>query len=727
MAADPSDAPQRLRFALKSALLATTIAVIGLPINHLFYYFLLVIFVVVLAVGRVSARRRLWGAAIVVVLAAATARIAVDVPRIEEGHNIFLPGGQDDALVTGLPADVYRAMAAEFDRAYPPEIRCKPGAPWCWQNSARPKQVYAFSFDGIYDKPAYSRRVTGIDFSDAEWQRLGFVNDINYNWYSTPDDVGRGRPRRGLQRLLHPWQITMPHFVMFNFPAAFVGSQLCWRGTVLWEGTDGSFTSLPQADLACRELAPDDAGKRIFGLAISSNSPLAMTLRPTMKIWLLQLFHPMLAFLVAGALLFLLVRWNPRRLIFPFTFIALSLVAIALTDSTLLGGLRPFDGGNDGLVFDGWSRIMAQQFLAGDIVGALKGIEPVFYFTPGSRYLRTAEHLLFGETYLGYVSLLLLLPFLAFCLFRRYFAAHTSLAVALIFIAVPLGALFGSTFYLYVKHAAHGFGDSAAAILFLAGIVALIGQSRAGPSSRFAPAFGGALLLAIAVFVRPNLAVGAAVLLGGAGLAALWQRQAWRLAGMCIGFLPVFGMALHNWYYGAVFVLFSSHTSIDAAMPMPPHAYPAALWELLRFDFAGGDLARGALQIRRLLIGPSESVVMVPVHAAAFAIIFRVLLSRRYEGWLRLLAASTLGLYTPALSFIYSSRYQILAWLLTLLICFVWMRDEGLPWLERRYPGLQVGAARHPVLAWLARGLDGFARAAGMASALPRPVAISAA
>jgi hypothetical protein len=728
MPADPSDAPQRFQLVFKLVMLAAMVAVIGLPINHLFHYLLLVLAVIVLTVSRVTARRRSWAIAIVVVLAAMVGRIAVDVPRIEEGHNAFLPDGVDNALVSGLPPDVYRAMAAELDRAYPPEIRCQPGTPWCWQNSERPKRVYAFSFDGIYDKPAYSRRVTGIDFSDAEWQRLGFVNELTYNWYTkSTTDVDRGRPRRGLQRLYRPWHITMPHFVMFSFPAAFVGSQLCWRGTVLWEGADQRFTPLPRSDGACRELAPADVGKRIFGLGIARDAPLAMRLQPTAGIRLLQLYQPALALLVVVALLFLLLRWHPRRLVLPLTLVGLSLLVMTANDATLLGGLRPFDGGDDGLVYDGWSRVMAQRLLAGDIIGALQGLEPVFNFTPGSRYLRTVEHFFSGETYFGYVSLLLLLPLLVFCLFRRYFAARTALAAALIFIAIPAGALFGSTFYLYVKHAAHGYGDTAAAVLFLAGIITLIGRSRRGPSARFVPAFGAALLFAVAVCVRPNLAIGAAILLGGAGLAALWQRQDWRLAGLCIGFLPVFSMALHNWYYGGVFVLFSRHTGIAAAMPMPPQAYLAALWDLLRLDFGSGDLARGALQLRRLLVGPSESVAMIPVHAAALVTIVRVLLSRRYDGWLRLVAAAALGLYTPALFFIYSDRYQILAWLLTLLICFVWMRDEGLPWLDRRFPGFVDRVRRQPAVAWLARGLHGFARAAGMIPASQRPAAISAA
>ncbi|MEA2981831.1 MAG: hypothetical protein QOF09_3654 [Alphaproteobacteria bacterium] len=727
MPAEPGDAPQRLQLALKLVVLALMAAVIALPINHLFYYLLLLISVIVLAVSRVTSQRRFWTAAIIIVAVAITTRIAVEVPLIEEGHNVFLPGGSGNALVTGLPPDVYRAMTAEFDRAYPPGTRCQPKTPGCWQDSEPPKRVYAFSFDGVYDKPAYSRRVTGIDFSDVEWQRLGFVNELAYNWYTKSDDVGRGRGRRGWQRLLHPWHITMPHFVMFRFPAAYAGSQLCWQGTLLWEGPGERFAPLPHTDFSCRPLAAGDVGKRIFGLAISPNSPLAMTLRPTATIGLLQLYRPALALLVVGSLLVLLLRWTPRRLVYPLTLVALSLVVIAASDSTLLGGLRPFDSGDDGLVYDGWSRIMAQQLLAGDVVAALKGIEPVFNFTPGSRYLRTVEHLLFGETYLGYVSLLLLLPFLVFCLFRRYFATRAALALALIFIAIPVGALFGSTLYVYVKHAAHGYGDPAAAVFFLAGMIALIGRSRQGPHPRFAPAFAAALLFAAAVCVRPNLAIGAAILLGGAGVAALWQRQGWRLAGMCIGFLPVFSMALHNWYYGGVFVLFSSHTGIAAAMPMPPQAYAAALWDLLRLDAGGGDVARGALQIRRLLLGPSESIAMIPVHAAALAIVVRVLLSRRYDGWLRLIAAATLGLYTPALFFIYSDRYQILAWLLTLLICCVWMRDEGLPWLDRRFPGLLDGAARQPAVAWLARRLDGFARAAGMVPAARRPAAISAA
>ncbi len=727
MPADPTDAPRRWQPILKLAVLAAMVAAAGLPINDLFSYALMAVAVIVLAVGRITSRRWSWAVAGVIVAAALGAKVAVDVPRIEEGHNVFLPGGAANALVAGLPPDVYGAMAAEFDEAFPPARRCNATSAGCWQAGGRPDRVYAFSFDGIYDTSVYSRRVTGIDFSDAQWHRLGFVNELAYNWNIRASDVARGQRERGVRRLLNPWRITMPHFMMFSFPAAFAGSELCWQGKVLWEGPGERFAALRHADWACRTLAPGDAGKRIFGLAISPDAPLAMKLRPGPAIRFYQLVEPALALIVVMSLLFLLLRWQPRRLLLPLTLVGLALVVIVLSDASLLGGVRPFDDGDDGLVYDSWSRTMVQRLLAGDVLRALEGMEPVFYFTPGSRYLRAVEHMIFGETYLGYASLLLLLPPLVFSMFRRFVATRVALAAVLVFVAVPVGALFGSTFYNYVKHAAHGYGDSAAAVMFIAGTLALVGRTRWGPCARFSPAFAAGLLFALAVFVRPNLAIGTAVLLGGAGLASLWQRQGRRLAGLCIGFLPVFGMALHNWYFGGVFVPFSSHTAMAQSIPMPPLAYVSALWELLRLDFAGENLARGGLQIYRMLIGPSESFAMAPVHAAALAIVVCVLSSRRYEGWLRLIAAATLGLYSPALFFIYSDRYLLVAWLFTLLVCCVWMRDEGLPWLRMRHPGLVEGIERHPAVAWMVRPLDRFARAAGIVPAMRARAAISAA
>src|SRR5258708_38116005 len=118
-------------------------------------------------------------------------------------------------------------------------------------------------------------------------------------------------------------------------------------------------------------------------------------------------------------------------------------------------------------------------------------------------------------------------------------------------------------------------------MLFLVSLLLLVGRTQAGPRIGFAAAFGAGLLFALALFVRPNLAPAAGVLLAGAGLAALWQGQYRRIAGLCIGFLPLLGVPLHNWVFGGVLVLFTS-TSTKAIF-MPPSAYLAAFSELLQF------------------------------------------------------------------------------------------------------------------------------------------------
>ncbi len=239
----------------------------------------------------------------------------------------------------------------------------------------------------------------------------------------------------------------------------------------------------------------------------------------------------------------------------------------------------------------------------------------------------------------------------------------------------------------------------------------LVGRAETSPRDRFAPACGAGLLFALALFVRPNLAPGAGILLAGAGLAALWQMQLWRAAGMCLGFLPVFGMALHNWVYGGVFVLFTTSTAV--AQSMPPSAYVAALSELLRLDFSGEHVTQALRQLGAWLAGPSELVVMAPLHVAALAVLLRMALRRGSDPWLRLTAWAVLAQHCVNLFFLTYGRYYYLTWLLTLLVVAVWVHDEGVALARRRLPALAQWMARvahYPACAALTRALDRIAR-----------------
>ena len=131
---------------------------------------------------------------------------------------------------------------------------------------------------------------------------------------------------------------------------------------------------------------------------------------------------------------------------------------------------------------------------------------------------------------------------------------------------------------------------------------------RPGEHRNFSSAFFGALLLALAIWVKPIVAPGAAVLLGGAGIAALYcgnGRGSWAWT----GFIPVFLMALHNWIYGHVFVLFWSNADHSAVLVMPPSAYAALHASRLDLMANFWDASSGK---SRWLTGPAESLATIP-------------------------------------------------------------------------------------------------------------------
>ena len=700
---------------LKLAALVLVVAALGLPINDLFRYALLVGAAVLVVAGTIAVRVAPWLGALAAVALCVLGQILFAAPRIEEGENVFIIDASGGALEAGLPREAFRRMLQEFDAKYLHERRCAASQDGCWRGQGFPTQTFAFSADGIFQRPAYSRRVTGIDFSDPIWLRLGFINELSYNWNSQVSELARAHRDRRSAAFLHQWTLAMPWFVMYRFPADFVGSALCWRGEVLWEGGGEQFAAVTHGDMACRTLTPDDVGRRIFGVAIAHD--LAMRLDPTWPVRLRQLVEPALALAASAAVLALIVRVRARRLVLPLALIAATLLVALLNDASFLGGVRPFDSGDDGLVYDGYARVILQRLLAGDIAGTLEGGEAVFYYTPALRYLRAAEHVVFGESYLGYLSLILLLPFLVFALFRRFLPMTWALALTLIFAAIPVGIGFGSSLVQYVKWAARGFADPAAYVLFLAGFVLLLGRLDEDPRERFARAFGAGLLFALALAVRPNIAPAAGVLLAGAGIAALVQREFARAVGLALGFAPVFALALHNWIYGGAFVLFTTTATHPLLMVMPPSAYLAALGELAHGEVAGEHVVRALKQIGAWLAGPSEAIVMAPLNAAAVAVLLRVMLMRAADPWLRLTAGATLAQHAVALVYASAGRYTYLTWLFTLLVVAAWVHGEGLNLLRRYCPRFSARMAKHPGRLALARGLQ---RMAGMLERCPR-------
>jgi len=685
---------------LRFAALLLAVALVELPINSVLAYALLLAMAVVIFTGEMRVTVRAWMAALIVVSVAVAGQMLLAPPRIDEGHNVFLPNAP---VLRALPPEVYAVLSNEFEALYPPDKRCAPTEFGCWQwpGNGVPDRLYAFSADGILHKSKASRAAAALDFTDPVWLGLGFINERQYNWTGT-SDLKRAERDRRIWMGLHRWHFTMPWFEMIRLPQAYVGGEFCWRGLMMWEGAGEQFSRWPGE--GCRAIEPADAGRRVFGLAVRPGT-LAMRLVPPWSVWLMDMARSVLLLAAGVALVLTLMRLDVRRAAMPLAFIGIAVGMIVLDDGTFLGGLRPFDGGDDGLWYDGLSRILLQKLMAGDLRGALEGGETVFYYGgPGLRYFRALEHIVFGESTLGYLSLVLLMPILLWALFRRFLPEPWPAALTFVFIAVPVGAAFGTTFLNYTKWVARGFADPLAYILFVAGLVVLLGP-RDQTDNRATPAFFGALLLVLGLSMKPIVAPCAAVLLTGFGLAALLQKQWARVAGLCLGTLPVFWMALHNWVFGQRLVLFSANSADSNLLVLPPSAYVGALRQL-----ASGDLGGLAAIVRQLadwLGGPSESYWTIPLNAAGVAIlVFVVLRGRAFDPWLRLVAGAALAQH--AVAFFYNAmvgRYHFLTWLLTMVVAMVWLEAVGVGFLARRYPLLCARIMSLPTTRWLSSGL----------------------
>ena len=664
----------------RTAVLILGVAAAGLPINSLCTYALLLCAAVLIFCGDVVLGARRWTIAIACCLAAALLPLLIAPAPITEGENLFLPGKPGNVLERELPPDVYNFMRSRFDAVYPSGSRCK-GDSAC-SNMGVPDRLYAFSADGVFGDGGASRQVRSIEFSDPVWLRLGFVNDQIYNWDTDAPDVHRGDRDRRFWMGWRRWHIAVPFFLMYRFPADYVGSQLCWRGDVLWPDGAGHYQPLTNTQTGCRELRNGDVGRPIFAASIAPES-LAMRLHAPFPVQ----FHNLLCALAAVAAivvtLALLVRVRLRETLPVFALIGLALIVIAVDDMSFIGGWRPMDGGDDGLFYTGVGRQILQHLLAGDIRSALIGGEAVYYYGgPGLRYFRALEMILFGDSNLGYLSLVLLMPILVWLLFRRFLSEIFAWRLAFIFALLPIGEVFGTSLFHYAKWAARGFADPLSHIFLIWGIVVFVGINEKAASR--AAALGGAFLLALAVFEKPIVAPMAGIVLAGAGLFALYARDWKRAAALCIGFAPVLLMPLHNLYFGNEFVLLSKNAQLPGAYAMLPSGYVAALLELVRFDFTGPNLHAALAQIGAWLSGPSGTAIFIPLHLAAVLIVFALTLrGRDMDPWLRVIGAAVIAEYGAALIYIVAARYYFPMWLLTLLIVCVFIERRLPAWLER--------------------------------------------
>jgi 2-polyprenyl-3-methyl-5-hydroxy-6-metoxy-1,4-benzoquinol methylase len=695
-------------------ILALVFMILGVPVNDFWRFLLLTVAVMALCFGSVRFESRRWLAALGSVVAVVAVNWLVPSPRIEEGHNVYIPVGASlDVFEKELPPDAQRQMKRIFDQSYIDDPKNLPGSPDWWQAPEfmqRPSRfvdrVFSTSSDALWQRPKYSRTVDAVDFTSQEQARIGAINRRVYNFYQLPKKTIH-QSKSGFYTSARIDRKSMPFFMMLELNDALIGGEICWKGQTLWEGEDEKFSLVDHAKQSCREVGENDKGKRLFALAIAPDRPLALTVYPNLgqriSLWLkaaLRLFGVL-------AVLFALVRIRSvDQLLLPVGAAVSTFSTTAIIAPGFLTGFVTQHGGNDGLTHESFGFDISQAMARGDIAAALRGDENIFFFMPGLRYLKGLEDLLFGDTNFGLLLCTIFIPVFLYYLLRRMLPLRWAVWLIVIFMFTPIFERMGFAQFLYVREMAKGFPEPVGYGAFLAAL-ALVAWSipvrnAASPFSPM-PAVLIGLVLALGVAMRPNLALAAALLLLMVGAWLLLERRWKEFVALGLGFAPILLIPWHNWYFGGKFVPLTSAALISATFITPPSVYLAALGELLHLDFGGESLAL----VRRHLHNWNKVTDFYRL-IALFAVPW-VLIARRYLLALKGLAVIALSMQAVLLFYLPTGRYAYLAWLLVFVIAAVVVQQELLPWLARKRPGGFPRLARLPGLRQL-RGVLGSSR-----------------
>ena len=678
-----------MRFFRKLTVILSLLLVIGVPVLALWQAILLGVCCIFVIFGRarMGTAGMAWCAGIVL----SVCLVKALVPRVDiaEAHNVFVYLTPGEKLEQGIPSTIFDSWKAQFDALYnfPDKSSESRGQ---WRNSGAPKTLYTRSTDAIWREPKYTRQIDNIKFRTLAEFRGGFANEIQYNFWS-------GDLRRE----------AMPFYVMYELSPGSVGGHFSWIGQVFWEKNTGSFEEIIHSELATKQVHADDVGKRIYAAFFPSYEKLNKRVpdlyfefTPAAKYRMLRWMLDLLGCI--GAILILSITLYPRweqtlKAIALFSIGLLFIVSFSVVSiGQYLGqAYPPHGGGDDGLAHDNWGREMALLVRQGNLLEALKGGEAVYWFTPGTRYVRMIEHLIFGDTNLLYLLLVACIPIVVYKLVQHLSYEKAAWMITGVFFALVIGNF---SFLQYVVNAKLGYGDAIGATFFLLGVALLMRAepSWGGKRANYSVMWLAGVTLAGSMFIRPNFSL-AVIWLGAIVCYLRWRERDYRtIIFLVVGLSAALWMPFHNWYYGGELYLISKSGG-TVSLRLNILDYFVAVADLYQGNWGpDGSLDKVSVQLAGWLLGPSylpadilrpfvtpmQYLKVVALVFALWVALHKLLQNSFFATRLAVIATSAIMAHVPML-FVFTPhyRYAMLGWDLCLLVLFISFAN----WYARRF------------------------------------------
>jgi hypothetical protein len=650
------------------------VAAIGVPILETWKALLLGTSLLAIVFG--DFRQGWWrlGAVAAVVLVVVSTKAVLPRADIAEAHNAFTVIHDGEPLQQGLPPEIFRSWKTQFDAIYPPDSEPYSSRSQ-WRLSGSPTALFTQSSDAIWRTPKYTRQVDAIEFESLGEFRAGFANELQYNFWA-------GEMRRE----------SMPFYVMYELTPAAVGSRLSWRGQVFWERASGGFEEILHNDVAERAIVSEDAGKRVYAVFFPQrDQQLHFRLHPSLSLRASGWMEAMLSIAGGLSVLFLTIRPRWGSYLRALSIVAVSYLLmvsfVSVSEGKYLGmSYPPHGGGDDGLLHDAWGREMAMLVGDGNVVEALQGKEAVYWFTPGTRYVRMVEKLVFGDTYLLFALLVACLPIVLFYLMSYLAGIRAAWGIVGFFWAAIVGSL---SYLQHIANAKLGYGETIATGCFALGVVLMLKtQAVWGGTERNLPmTWCAGAALAASMFIRPNFAIAVVWMALAYACASLKRRDAGPVVALGLGLALALWMPFHNWYYGGEFYLISQ-SGATVSLSLGVGDYVSAMADLVRGRAETDSVILVSRQLQAWLWNPGFLVRpwLLPVAWAAHAIELLALAvtvgvigawvcrggSRHTD--LAVVAVAAIAAHVPMLFIFFTtnSRYAMLGWDLNVVVLVAW-------------------------------------------------------
>ena len=409
------------------------IIVFGLPIpNRYEVFFLCLIFLVLLSIKELKSKINIF---LLLILLSLTFLIKfLNYGPIKETHGIYLPNLNNNFLYQNNYKDFFSVLKKNFFENYSKDnIDCKSQDIICW-NEIKLDNYFSNSFDnGFFLKKDFSRIVNNIKHDSLSSLRIGNINNKNLSFYNVNYQNSISR-------------FDAPYYVIYDFSTLKKkGSEICWSNNAVLINKNKSQYYKNKGCLIVDSKTLIGFFNFGDGLSVHLNKNKFYTFLNYLETISKLLFFLILLTLIINKLD--KVKLINLSIIFLLSNIFYYFIILSKPEYNF--GYYPLQGGMDGLVHEGFGRLITNYFYKFNMYDFLRGGEDIYYFMPGMRYFSFVEKFLFGDTFNGIYLICVFIP-LVFFIFLRSLGIKSffSLIISIFFIFLKIDHLGFSYDYL---------------------------------------------------------------------------------------------------------------------------------------------------------------------------------------------------------------------------------------------------------------------------------------